>query len=536
MTTHQLFNAIDSTNDKYLKEVLDEQGAATKRHFPIKPLAVCAACLAVIIAGTAILPKIGGRLIDPLDRLSHSGLVKTTTDPQSTHFSGANVNISFGQFSTVESTSQPKLSVKYKTIVSTDVFVSLSIYSFNIYKGYFGESVPARLQLLADGEPIAFSIYGESSLYHDVDVAVVEDETSYSIVDFQSEFPIMFTADPSLKQLTAVVTFYPETVFDFRAYRDSPNFTKAVSARNIAAENDLPWGDENYKEYLYIADSIGLKCADFDKYIETADSDYGIYDLNSNYIIKEYGGNEFITYREGEDLILDINATFNYMYRLYVMIDGHFIPWADGEYSKQIYNLKRKESFTIPGELIPEGDQHSIQVLVEPILSNDIDICGTPSLPTKTLIKGEPDLSVEFRSNDHDSKAFITVKTEKMKYKKGEPIKLTATVKNISTAPITLSCSYPSIALSVNLFKDGEELINREGFFGDSDLAPTGLILEPDEEYVLEMTFDQTVLTPSGTRKTAERGVYKGVCTVQTDSKYGTSVRAYMIPIKIELI
>lgn len=550
MTAKQLFNLIDKVDDKFLKEAMEDEikypemmisasGTAvrTKPQFPIKPLAACAACVAVIFGLVFVGQNINK--IDPLFGKPARGVISKIAEKDMICYDAVS-GIDFGNFSCTVNrsqtvTSSDKLYAADKTAVSADLKLSVSFSEY----GYPHDNVTARVFLLADGKPVDFTVPGEDdepAWYKDF--TLKNSELNYSTYHISDTFSIEFNASSENEQFTAAVNFFPDEVFDMQdsvAHNRISYLTAAQTVRNSAAKVSYDYGDfmpESLDKLHFNGHSVINTSADITHY--DSGGNRKIYALKKNL--------------EGQSFFNKTNVAF----RQYVILDGMILNCFGNEYLKELdchggdyFQLFEpadtycRKEFTIPGGFLPSSGTHTISVFHEPIIPESCEervACGGGNVTTAVFAKNLKELQNEadkFKEDGFtwDSSNYelvrVTVHTDKNIYKKGEKINLKATIRNYSTESIRLYSPSSSAGISMYISRDGVgigngDLVNTDGYYlrGVTEEEPTVIDLKPGEEYNVEFNFD-TMIEKDGKKVKAAEGQYNGSLVYQFWEKRG---------------
>lgn len=547
MTAKQLFNLIDKADDKFLKEALEDEiqypmtltpeldqvygsgtAAKAKRRFPIKPLAACAACLAVILGLTFIGNNINK--IDPLFGKPARGVISKIAEKDMICYDAVS-GIDFGNFSyTIDRfqtvTSSDKLYAANQTAVSADLKLNISFSEY----GYPHDNVTARVFLLTDGKPADFTVPGTDdtpSWYKDF--TLKNSELNYSTYHISDTFNIEFNASSENEQFTAVVNFFPDEVFDMQdsvAHNRLSYLTAAQSVRNSAAKVSYDYGDykpESLDEFRF----------------------YEIYVIYTEKNITQYYGNNEKIYALNKNLNGQafVNKDMNTAFRQYFILDGMLLNCFGNEYIKELdchggeyFELIEPGStdyakFTVPGGFLPSSGTHTISVFREPIIPESYEervTCSSGHVITAVFAENLKDLQNEADKFNEEGVTWcnsmlyslfrVSVHTDKTTYKKGEKIKLKVTIRNYGTETARLYSPSSSAGVSMYISRDGinDDLINTDGYYlrGVTEDEPTVIDLKPGEEYNVEFNFD-TMIEKDGKRIKAPEGQYSGSLVYQ---------------------
>lgn len=529
MTAKQLFDLIDKAGDKFLKEAMEDEvqypemlipditpdGAAAKKklRFPIKPIAACAACLAVILGLTFI-----GRnivyTIDPFFGKPARGVISRIAEKDMINYNSS-CTMELGNFSYQSRyeyvTDSNRIDVTSPTAVSGKITLNIQMSEH----GYPSDNVPARVFLLADGKPVDFKLNGEETENGHPELGVdvvlrdpVHEDYPYYLSD---TFDIEFNASNTDEQFAAVATFYPDDVFDLQesVMQPSSYLTAVNCVRNSAAKVSYDYGD-------YKPDTISV----FGSRVEyTHDNNVNYWGNNNSY---------FKRYILKKNIECDVyrSSSQQTAYRQYFIMDGKLLNCFGNEYLEDLdchgseyFTLiepgNTNAKFTIPGGFIPSSGTHTIQTFSEPIIPESInETTWGYADNVMTFTCGESFEQLEQEAQKF-KKGFLTwgggyypvratVSTDESELEKGGKLKFKATIRNYDlsgSGTVMLYSPSSSAGVSMYIYKkeigwgfvgDSVELENTDGYYlrGVDDDEPAVIELDPGEEYNVEFTFD----------------------------------------------
>lgn len=545
MTSDQLFNAIDYADDKYLKEALEsepQRGTAVRpeRRSPIKLaawLTGAAACIAAVVIGAGVLAKNGVEI--PLFNSASStfGTKNNYKYVNVDQYIDSKIHMDIGNFINLEyGESSPEFSVSRSglQLISTDV-------NFTIDPGAFSEydEIPVRMFLLSRGRPIDFTLGSDDRFAQSHDFVLKRSKTTTDTSDGKCKLSFdtispMFYADKYTKQISIVAEFFPGYLYDAEKTNG-----KAVS---LLKAKTLP----NVSGYEITAEPVEVILNE-PIYVQSEWLDYGEVFRDSP-TLSAHNGRAWLS--DDTEWNWENYSPNDSSYYLYALVDGELYPHSPAEYSS--FNEKQKHfksAFDFSEEDFPDLGMHTIQAIKIPMLTGllpDSESGGIESghLTSRYMLDTDGITGRSYSTSPYWSKVKLTVTTDKYVYKKGEKIKITATLKNNSEneikirVPVTGSNTHSEITTVIS--KDyGDPLIDVDTFDKDFGGEVSYITLAPGETYTQEMTFEQYTGYDRSDRKYAERGIYSGLCIVQitSDNIIGSGLSSMSIPVdfRIEL-
>lgn len=512
MTYKQLFNAIDLADDKYIKEALDcepQRGVAVKleRRPPIKLaawLTGAAACLAAVVIGAGALAKNGVEIPlfnspgSPFGKKNNYKYVNVDQyiDSQIHMDIGSFINLDYGESSPEFSVSRSGLQ-----LISTDVNFTIDLGAFYEYN-----EIPVRMFLLSGGRPMDFALGSDDEFAQSHDFVLKQSKATMDTSDgkcklsFDAISPKFYT-DKYTKQISVVAEFFPGYIYDTGATDGNPvSLLKVKTLPNVS-------GYEISAEPVEVI--LNEPIYAMSRYLNYGET------FRESPTIGTYNGHASLT--DVVEWDWEHYSSNDSSYYFYALVDGELYPRSPGEYS--YFNEKQgdfRSNFNFSEEDFPDLGMHTIQAIKIPMLTGllpDSESGGIESghLTSRYMLDTDSITSYSFGTGGFMNTTKLTVTTDKHVYKKGEKIKIIATLTNTSDRIIKIH-----VPIQTTICKgDSDPLIDVDTF-GKSFVGEASYVtLVPGETYTQEMTFEQYTGYDRASRRAAERGRYEGICMVE---------------------